>query len=565
MQEITHHHIMIFFFSLALLIGLARILGEFCKKIGQPSILGEIAAGILLGPTVFSYIAPDLQATLFPSSGPLYVTFEFIGMLAITLFMLIAGMEVDLKCLKRQAKPATVVGISSMVLPFAGGFALVYLFPKTFDTQEKTFVTALFMATALAISALPVITKILMDLKLIKTDLGVTIVAAAIFNDLTGWMIFAIVLSLMSDTSGGFPWETIVGIVVAGIFMLTIGRKIVLALIPRVQAHASWPGGMMGFVLTGALLAAGVAEWIGVHGIFGSFLFGVALGDSPHLRYQTEEYMEKFISFILTPIFFATIGLKVNFLTHFDLFAVVILLIVGSITKILGSYMGAKFCGMSRRESWALGWGMNARGVMEIILAIIALEAGVINDTVFVAVVILALFTSMTSGALMKISLKRRSKASVATSFSRGVFVSDLKHPAPAHVIKDMVLQLNLKHESQADIIQSTISREQLMSTGLENGLAVPHCRTDLVKKPILLIGIHENGADFDCFDHGKAHVIALIITPLNDPESQLELISILASHFSSKEEMAKAMQCKSKVDMQAILNAADEMADKHT
>ena len=565
MQEITHHQIMIFFFSLAILIGLARIFGELCKKIGQPSILGEIAAGIILGPTVFAYIAPDLQATLFPSSGPLYVTFEFIGLLAITLFMLIAGMEVDLKCLKKQAKPATVVGISSMILPFAGGFALVYLFPKTFDTQEKTFVTALFMATALAISALPVITKILMDLKLIKTDLGVTIIAAAIFNDLTGWMIFAIVLSLMSDTSGGFPWGTIVGIVAAGAFMLTIGRKILLALIPRVQAHASWPGGVMGFVLTGALLAAAVAEWIGVHGIFGSFLFGVALGDSPHLRHQTEEYMEKFISFILTPIFFATIGLKVNFLTHFDLFAVVILLVVGSITKIVGSYVGAKICGMSQRESMALGWGMNARGVMEIILAIIALEAKVINDTVFVAVVILALFTSMTSGALMKISLKRRSKTSAAASFGRGVFVADLKHPAPAHVIKDMVLQLNIDHEAQADIIQSTISREQLMSTGLEKGLAVPHCRTDLVKKPILLIGLHESGANFDCFDDGKAHVIALIITPLSDPESQLELISVLASHFSSKEEMDKAMTCKSKVDMQAILNAADEMSEKHS
>ncbi|WDE96424.1 cation:proton antiporter [Lentisphaera profundi] len=563
MQEITHQQIMIFFFSLALLIGLARIFGEMCKKIGQPSILGEIAAGIILGPTVFAYIAPDLQATLFPSSGPLYVTFEFIGMLAITLFMLIAGMEVDLKCLKKQAKPATIVGISSMVVPFIGGFALVYLFPKTFDTQEKTLVTALFMATALAISALPVITKILMDLKLIKTDLGVTIIAAAIFNDLTGWMIFAIVLSLMSDNSGGFPWETIVGIVVAGVLMLTVGRKIILALIPRVQAHASWPGGVMGFVLTGALLSAGVAEWIGVHGIFGSFLFGVALGDSPHLRHQTEEYMEKFISFILTPIFFATIGLKVNFLTHFDIFAVVILLVVGSVTKIFGSYIGAKFCRMSKRESWALAWGMNARGVMEIILAIIALEAGVINDTIFVAVVILALFTSMTSGALMKISLRRRSKTSAATSFGRGAFVADLSHQSPSHVIKDIVLGLKLDHQVQADLIQSIINREQLMSTGLEKGLAVPHCRTDLVKKPVLAIGIHKEGANFDCFDDGKAHIIALIITPLDDPESQLELISLLASHFSSKEEIEKAMQCHSKVDMHAILNAADELSEK--
>jgi len=562
-QEITHQQIILFFFSLALLIGLARIFGEFCKKIGQPSILGEIAAGIVLGPTVFAYIAPDLQSQLFPSSGPLFVTFEFIGMLAITLFMMIAGMEVDLKCLKKQAKPATVVGISSMIVPFAGGFGLVYIFPDSFDTQGKTMVTALFMATALAISALPVITKILMDLNLIKTDLGVTIIAAAIFNDLTGWMIFAIVLSLMGDTSGGFPWGTIAGIIIAGAFMLSIGRKIVLALIPRVQAHASWPGGVMGFMLTGALLAAGVAELIGVHGIFGSFLFGVALGDSPHLRHQTEEYMEKFISFILTPIFFASIGLKVNFLTHFDLFSVVILLIVGSITKILGSYAGAKICKMSNRESWALGWGMNARGVMEIILAIIALNAGVINDTVFVAIVILALFTSMTSGALMKISLKRRSKTSAATSFGRGTLVADLSHPAPVHVIKDMVLSLKLDHEIQAEIIQSTINREQLMSTGMEKGLAVPHCRTDLVKKPILVMGIHKEGADFDCFDNEKAHLIALIITPKSDPESQLELISVIAAHFSSKEEISKAMNCHSKVDMQAILNAADEMSEK--
>ncbi|NQZ57912.1 MAG: cation:proton antiporter [Lentisphaeraceae bacterium] len=560
MNAITHEEIIIFFFSLALLIGVARALGEVARKLGQPSILGEIATGVLLGPTFFGYLAPEFQAKLFPSSGPLYVTFELIGLLAISLFMLIAGMEIDLKCLKKQGKEACSVGFMSMLVPFASGFCLIYFFPAYFNAEEKTLITALFLGTAMAISALPVITKILMDLKLFKSDMGITVIAAAVFNDLVGWLIFAVVLGMMSNETSASPVTTIGWALGLTVFALTLGRTIICKMIPWVQAHTSWPGGVMGFTLCGALTSAGIAELIGIHGIFGCFLFGIALGDSRHLRHTTIDHLEKFIAFILTPIFFATIGLKVNFLTHFDVGMVAIFLFVGSTAKVAGSYWGARLCKFDSKESLAIGYAMNARGVMEIILGLIALEAGVINDTLFVALVVLALFTSMTSGTLMKKALHRPTKISTAGAFSRGSFVADLEGEESSAVIGELVKSLNWKPQKMAVLLEEVLKREGIQSTGLEKGLAIPHCRTGLVEKPLLAIGVHRNGVDFNCFDDKKAHLVIMIITPLDEPGTQLDLISTLASHLSKDGELIKALDCKTKIEMLALLNTADEL-----
>lgn len=191
------------------------------------------------------------------------------------------------------------------------------------------------------------------------------------------------------------------------LFMVTIGRGILNRLLPWVNKQFAWPGGVLSISLALCFLAAAFTEYIGIHAIFGAFIMGVALGDSEHFSERAKEIVHQFINNIFAPLFFVAIGLRVNFVTNFDLLLTLIILVIAFTGKIVGSGLGTKLGGFSWKESLAAGFGMNARGAMEIILGLIALENGLINEKVFVSLVIMALVTSMTSGPLMKWSLSR--------------------------------------------------------------------------------------------------------------------------------------------------------------
>ena len=192
-------------------------------------------------------------------------------------------------------------------------------------------------------------------------------------------------------------------------FMLTVGRGLLNRLLPWVNKKFAWPGGVLSLSLALCFLAAAFTEYIGIHAIFGAFIMGVALGDSEHFSERAKEIVHQFINNIFAPLFFVSIGLRVNFLVNFDLGLTLIILAI-AFTKIIGSGLGTRLGGFSWKESLAAGFGMNARGAMEIILGIIALENGLINEKVFVSLVIMALVTSMTSGPLMRWSLSRKWK-----------------------------------------------------------------------------------------------------------------------------------------------------------
>ncbi len=401
MANLDHHEMVRFFIALAVLLGTARLLGELARKFHQPSVLGEMFAGVLLGQTVLHRIAPDLFTALFPADGPLAVSLDAFSSLSIALFLLVAGLEVDLSSMWRKGRLALSVGLWGMILPFALGIGAAYAVPSLFGV-EPSLTFALFLATALSISALPVIARTLMDLGLYRSDVGMIVVAAAVFNDLVGWLIFAVVLGLLGTSQNIAPTQTLWMIVLFVALMLTVGRFALHKTLPWLQAHASWPGGVISFALTCALLCAAFTEYIGVHAVFGAFIFGVALGDSAHLREQTRFTLDRFISFFFAPLFFATIGLHVDFVAHFDLGLTLIVFLVATLGKVVGCGLGAKLGGLTTRQSLVIGFGMNARGAMEIILGLLALQTGLIKEEMFVALVVMAVGTSMLSGPLMQ-------------------------------------------------------------------------------------------------------------------------------------------------------------------
>jgi len=255
----------------------------------------------------------------------------------------------------------------------------------------------------MAVSALPVITRILMDLNLFKTKIGMIIIAAAIFDDLTGWLIFSFVLSLLGQ-EGEITniWFTIGMILGFGLFMLIVGRWIINRVLPWIQQNLSWPGGVLSISLGFCFLGAAFTEYIGLHAILGAFIVGIALGDSVHLQEREREIIHQFVTNVFAPLFFVFIGLKVNFIENFDWQLVTLVVFLAMICKVFGASLGAYMGGLTKRESLAVGFGLNARGAMEIILGTLALDAGLIEQKMFVALVVMALLTSMISGPLMK-------------------------------------------------------------------------------------------------------------------------------------------------------------------
>jgi Kef-type K+ transport system membrane component KefB len=316
-------------------------------------------------------------------------------------------MEVQLPLVLKQGKAAVFTSVLSMIIPFFIGFVTAWYFPEWFkQLPEYRLLFALFFGTALAISALPVIARILIDMGLFKTKIGMIIIASAMFNDLIGWLIFSFILSSIKspDASGDYTY-TIFYIIGFGLLMLTVGRKLLDKIMPWMQQKLSWPGGVLSISLGICFLSAAFTESIGIHAILGAFIAGIAIGDSVHLKEKAREIIYQFVTNIFAPLFFVSIGLRVNFVENFDLRLVLLVLFVAYIGKVSGAAIGARIGGFTRNESLAVGFGMNARGAMEIILGTLALQAGLINETIFVALVIMALITSLTSGPLMRLYL----------------------------------------------------------------------------------------------------------------------------------------------------------------
>ncbi|MBM4112463.1 MAG: hypothetical protein FJ253_03665 [Phycisphaerae bacterium] len=568
--------ISILFFSLALLLGAARVMGELARRLRQPAVLGEILAGVLLGPTVFGALAPDSFASIFPSTGGGAVALQGITTLCVALFMLVAGMEIDFSSIVRLRKSALLIASCGISVPFVTGFLLGRFASEWVGMEPGAdpLAFSLFLGIALSIAALPVIAKILMDLNLYRSDLGMVVVASAVVHDLVGWLVFAVVLALIHAggavhggagataaapsllTSGGGVGLTIVMTLVFAALMLTVGRWAIDRLLPWIQAHTQWPAGVLSFAITLGLAGAATTEWIGVHAIFGAFLVGVAIGDSDHLEQRTRATVEQFIASVFAPIFFASIGLKVDFVANFDASLVATILLIACAGEALGSSLGARLAGFPGRQAWAIGFALNARGAMEIVLAMLALQAGVIGPRLFVALVIMALVTTVVAGPIMQWVLRRPRPARLRDHLTAKTFLPYIVAPTNESAIRRMAVAAAPVAGLSADAIHEAVwERERTMPTSLPNGLAVPHGRVVGLERPLVLVAIAPAGVSFDARDGQLSRLIVMVLTPAEAHQAQLELLADIARTFGRKEVIDRAVACGGFTRFLAMLN----------
>ena len=382
-----------------------RLFGEFFRKLKMPLVVGELIAGILLGPSLLGKYYPILDEIVFTTKDNVGLVLNGITTISVIMLLFVAGMEVELSVIRQQGKTAFKTSIIGLIIPLViGFFAGKYFYHLLGENSlANNLEFSLFMGTAMAISALPVIARTLMDLDLFKTKIGMIIITAAMFDDLVGWILFSVILGMMNTGSDPYAFLYTLGFTLLyAIGTLTIGRFLINKSLPWAKRNLSWPGGVLAISLGVAFLGAAFTEKIGIHAIFGAFIVGIAFGDSVHLNEKTRDIIRQFVNNIFAPLFFVSIGFKVNFIENFDVQIVSIVLGLAIISKLMGAILGGLWGGLSLKESVAVGFGMNARGAMAILLGTLALDAKLISPQLFVGLVVMAVVTSIMAGPMLQ-------------------------------------------------------------------------------------------------------------------------------------------------------------------
>ncbi len=546
--------------SLGILLLSARALAELAKRLNQPAVLGEILTGLLFGPSVLGAVRPDWANALFPGTGGRALMLDSITTIGITLFMFVAGIEVDLSAIRRQRRLVFSISAGGIAVPFAFGFAAAWYLPGALGRERNAdpLTFAIFVAAALSVSALPVIAKTLMDLNLYRTSLGTLIITAAFINDVTAGLIFVVILGM--TRTHAFGGAVSIGLALGFIaIMCTAGRRLIDRALPWIEIHTTRPGGVVGFGLGLALLGAAFTSWLGLHAILGAFLVGMAIGDSSHLRERTRATMKDFVSSFFTPVFFATIGLHVHFIKEFDALLTLTLLTIACLGKLVGCGLSAQFNGMERREAWAIGFGMNARGAMEIIFGLLGLHYGIISERMFVAFVTLALATSMMSGPMMRRLLQLKTSRRFVDYMAADGFLHYLRTNDRDGVIRELSCTAADVSGLSADTIErGLLEGWRVTPHSLGNDIVIVSSQPDDLAAPLVGVGLSRAGVAFDGIDADPVHLIFIVLTAKSDGMVHRDILADIERTFRDATLRARTLELSTTQEFVQLLMSAD-------
>ncbi|MXZ98186.1 MAG: hypothetical protein F4110_11090 [Acidimicrobiaceae bacterium] len=412
LTPLDEHALLVFWTQLLVLVVAARAVGYAMRRVGLPSVVGQLAAGVVLGPSVFGAVWPSGFEWFIPqeeiSSGALFAV-TWIG---VALLLVTAGFETDLALIRRLGRAAALVTGFSLLVPLAGGLATGLLLPADFvgGGADRT-VFALFVALALSVSALAVIARILSELGLMRRDFGQITVAAGMANDVVGWVMLAVFTGFATagQVSVTGTLRTVIGLAAFLALAMTLGQRAVDAGLRRVRRDGPNLHGALG-VAVFTMLAFGVAtQALGIEAVLGAFVAGVVLNRSRFQQHEVVHHIESLTNAFLAPVFFAMAGLRVDLalLGEGDALAWAgVVMVVAIVAKFAGAFVGARLAGQSQRAAVALGAGLNARGALEIVIASVGLSLGVFSETAYTVIVIVPLVTSVFAAASLRLAVR---------------------------------------------------------------------------------------------------------------------------------------------------------------
>jgi len=412
LTPVGEHELLLLWIQLVVLLVTARSLGLLAQRFRQPRVVGELAAGVVIGPSIAGRLFPDLVGWLFPGDAVQSALLLSIAWLGILLLLLVTGFETDLDLLRRLGRPVVGLSVGSLVIPLVMGFALGWVMPASlWGPGADRLAFAAFIGVALSISALPVIAKIMTEMGLMRRNVGQLTIAAGMINDLIGWMLLGVVVGLFSAGSVqvGSLLLTLGAVVLFLVLGVTVGQRVVDQVLRRARSAGGFASALTATIAV-TLILGSITQAMGVEAVLGALVAGVILGRSRYQRHDVRRSVEVLSSSIFAPIFFATAGLYVDFavlLTREGATWALAVLVVATVAKLAGSFLGGRLSGLTSTESLAAGIGLNARGAMEIVLATIGLSLGALNDASYAMIVLLAVATSMGAPPALRPVLRR--------------------------------------------------------------------------------------------------------------------------------------------------------------
>ncbi|HEU4452570.1 MAG TPA: cation:proton antiporter [Longimicrobium sp.] len=386
----------------------ARIVGLLFRRIHQPQVMGEMVAGILLGPSLLGWAAPAASAWLFPPGSLGFL--NSLSQIGLLVFMFLVGLELNPRLLREKRHAAVVISHASIVVPFMLGAGLsLYLYPRLSDDSVTFTGFALFMGAAMSVTAFPVLARILTERDLLRTRVGAVTIACAAVDDVTAWCILAGVVALVRASGGdGLPlWITLAGSAAFVLVMLGPARRLLAGLERRFERRGDTvTQDMLAVILLVALASAWTTEWLGIHALFGAFLAGAVMPKGDLFVHALTEKLEDVTVVLLLPLFFAFTGLRtrIGLVEGAEMWAFCGLIVLVAVAgKWGGSSVAARMTGMPWREAGALGVLMNTRGLMELVILNIGLDIGVISPALFAMMVLMALVTTFMTSPLLEL------------------------------------------------------------------------------------------------------------------------------------------------------------------
>ena len=396
--------------QLATIVIAARIVGALFARAGQPAVIGEMAAGVLLGPSLLGWMAPSAFGFVFPESS--FGTLQLLSQIGVCLFLFVVGMDVDIGHLRDKASSAVIISQSSILVPGALGVGMaMVLYPAYAGPGATATSFAMFMAISMSITAFPVLARILDERKLSSTPLGSMALTCAAANDVTAWSLLAGIVAIAGAAGWTGSLVTLAWVLLFVVVMLVVVRQ----LLPRwITPPASRPGVMVGALVL-MLLSALTTDLIGVHALFGAFLAGAVMPRAGDVRHHLTVRIEDFSTLFLLPLFFVFTGLRtsLSLLNDAQSWLVgVFIVAIATVGKLGGTFVAARFTGMSRPDAFALGALMNTRGLMELIALNIGYDLGILSPRIFAMLVVMALVTTALTGPLLTVADRWRAALS---------------------------------------------------------------------------------------------------------------------------------------------------------
>lgn len=407
-KPLGEHELLLLLVQFGLLLVVARALGQLAVRFGLPSVVGELLAGFILGPTLLGTIAPGVFESIFPQKPEQVHLLEVVSWLGVLMLLVLTGLETDVGLIARKGKGAAAISLGGIAVPFITGVALGFMLPSDFNAKpDQELVFALFIGTAMSISAIPVIAKVLMEMNVIRRDIGQVTLAAGMIDDTVGWILLSIVAGMARSGSVkvGSALTAVLSVMGVLAFSFLLGKRLVTRVIRAVDNRVGGDMVKITALMVMVLAFASLTQALHLEAVLGAFIVGVLVGQVKRFDSGPRHAFEQVALGVFAPVFFAASGLRVDLSELFEVKVITVAMLVLAVAiagKFIGAYAGARVSKLGHWEGLSLGAGMNARGAMEIIVATIGLSLGILSSRMYTIILLTAIVTSLMAPPLLR-------------------------------------------------------------------------------------------------------------------------------------------------------------------